>query len=471
MANPYDLPALTPGDKQQAFFQALIAAGGAMSAGGATSFQPGGMARANPGGAFIKTLNDRQQAARLRQLHGLQRAQAVAKMQHDKEAAKRQEVLAAQQAHIYDRGVALEPAQDAAAARAAATIARDAPIQAAQRRQYPGMTDAQIAFKIQEDAKYRRPERVTFANINGRVVRYVGEGPGQDVGSQFGSPPTTGAPSGVTPVGQSVPLGTPAVRAAASIAGGSPAGTPATPPRIAPPATRFNPAIIAKNSIVATQERQTAVSRIRDVGHQWNARANKYEAMPMTVVQQKKLDAAAASDAQMSKVRNEARVALPLVRDTARKMLVKLERLRDHPHLDDVIGMPEINSRDLARGVSSAISVFTGKDLPGTQNSIVRGLIQNITDVVFMQEFQSLKGGGAITEREGDAAKSAASRLNQLNLPVAEYRAAVQDLIDRVKTRVELVGVEAGVYGSGSDDLPTVDSTGKPLPSDLQRVD
>jgi hypothetical protein len=207
------------------------------------------------------------------------------------------------------------------------------------------------------------------------------------------------------------------------------------------------------------------------VGHQWNARANKYEAMPMTVVQQKKLDAAAASDAQMSKVRNEARVALPLVRDTARKMLVKLERLRDHPHLDDVIGMPEINSRDLARGVSSAISVFTGKDLPGTQNSIVRGLIQNITDVVFMQEFQSLKGGGAITEREGDAAKSAASRLNQLNLPVAEYRAAVQDLIDRVKTRVELVGVEAGVYGSGSDDLPTVDSTGKPLPSDLQRVD
>ncbi len=89
MANPYELPALTAGDKQQAFFQALIAAGGALGAGSATSFQPGGMARANPAGAFIKTLNDRQQAARLRQLQGLQRAQAVAKMQRDEEAERR----------------------------------------------------------------------------------------------------------------------------------------------------------------------------------------------------------------------------------------------------------------------------------------------------------------------------------------------------------------------------------------------
>ncbi len=507
MANPYELPALTAGDKQQAFFQALIAAGGALGAGGATSYQPGGMARANPGGAFIKTLNDRQQAARLRQLQGLQRAQAVAKAQRDEEAAKRQEVLAAQRAHIYDRGVALEPAQDAERRRALLDAQRErtffemggndmagnpAPLP-------PGLARQQMLERLKQQYKKVRPDRpVTYTTSNGvyltqnGVTTKVGDAPGWQTdpaatgqpGLRMTQPLPPAQPTALPPPYSTPPQARPVAppltqeRRVAPPAAGRPVAPPLTQERrVAPPAAgwrtsgRGSPVnLMSGPARTALAGKALPADYSNEALWVWDGKKRMKVRRPLTPEEKGALEVVVQQDKALMKVRTEAIEALPKVEATATRMIGILARIKAHPFFKDAIGMPEFDIRNPGRSLAS-LSTTLGYAPRGSDVREFMSLIENVTSESFMAAFQGLKGGGPISDNEGKAAAASQNRLKDTGLGEVAYTDAVDEFIERITVRLQQVRTEAGIYDNApSGGASGLDTAGRPLPSDLQRV-
>jgi len=89
--------------------------------------------------------------------------------------------------------------------------------------------------------------------------------------------------------------------------------------------------------------------------------------------------------------------ALPQVIAGADETVGLLDRVLNHP------------GRGAATGLSSANPL---NRVPGTDAYDFNVLMDQIKGQAFLQAFQSLRGGGAITEREGQAATNAIARLN-----------------------------------------------------------
>lgn len=90
--------------------------------------------------------------------------------------------------------------------------------------------------------------------------------------------------------------------------------------------------------------------------------------------------------------------ALPQTIATADETIGLLDRALSHP------------GRTAATGASSALD--PRNRIPGTDAYDFNVLLDQIKGQAFLQAFQSLRGGGAITEREGTAATNAIARLN-----------------------------------------------------------
>jgi len=66
--------------------------------------------------------------------------------------------------------------------------------------------------------------------------------------------------------------------------------------------------------------------------------------------------------------------------------------------------------------------------IPGTDGADVQALVNQVTSQAFLNAFEQLKGGGAITEREGQAATAAITRLQNQNITVGEALQAMNEL-------------------------------------------
>jgi hypothetical protein len=113
-----------------------------------------------------------------------------------------------------------------------------------------------------------------------------------------------------------------------------------------------------------------------------------------------------------------AKVALPKVVDATRESLRLVEELIKHP------------GRETATGLSSQLdprNYFAGTDAKSflSRQKQVQGR-------TFLEAFQSLKGGGAITEIEGSKAEAAIARLDTSQSD-EEYLTALNDLKDVLK--------------------------------------
>lgn len=104
--------------------------------------------------------------------------------------------------------------------------------------------------------------------------------------------------------------------------------------------------------------------------------------------------------------------ALPQVVAQADETLSLLDRVLAHP------------GRAGATGFSAANPL---NRIPGTDAYDFNVLLDQIKGQAFLQAFQSLRGGGAITEREGQAATNAIARLNAAQSE-SEFETAVRDL-------------------------------------------
>lgn len=109
-------------------------------------------------------------------------------------------------------------------------------------------------------------------------------------------------------------------------------------------------------------------------------------------------------------------VAAPRKVATADQMLETVRALRDHPSLPWIVG-------------------FGGQYNPGRPNTSdpeALSLFEQIRGQIFVQAYQDLKGGGTITEIEGQKAEQAMARLNRA-MTVEDFQEALDDLIEVIE--------------------------------------
>ncbi|MEE9345661.1 MAG: hypothetical protein V3U88_08645 [Methylococcales bacterium] len=140
------------------------------------------------------------------------------------------------------------------------------------------------------------------------------------------------------------------------------------------------------------------------------------QAVPQTAEQK----AQATLAAEAAKSQAEARRGFPKVEQTAQEALANIEALTQHSGMKGVIGAPDT--------LSGLVFKLFGTALPGTAEAGFTARLDQIGGQQFLQAFESLKGGGAISEIEGTKASNAMSRLAKTGQSEESYLQAANEL-------------------------------------------
>lgn len=125
-----------------------------------------------------------------------------------------------------------------------------------------------------------------------------------------------------------------------------------------------------------------------------------------------------AADRTTGKITAQASADMPRVEANAEQMLSVLDQL-DRSPLQRIYG------------AESLIPI-----IPGTQQADVYALWGQLVGKAFLEAFNTLKGGGQITEVEGEKATAAITRLAQRKISPREAKRAIAELRDIVQTGV-----------------------------------
>jgi hypothetical protein len=122
----------------------------------------------------------------------------------------------------------------------------------------------------------------------------------------------------------------------------------------------------------------------------------------------------------------DARAALPQVESSAEQMIATIDSLNSDPYLPSMLG--PVNSR---------LPNATG------DSARVQSKLDQITGQAFLQAYNTLRGGGQITEVEGQKATAAMGRLNTAQNE-QDFRDALQELRGIISAGVERARKNAG---------------------------
>ena len=125
--------------------------------------------------------------------------------------------------------------------------------------------------------------------------------------------------------------------------------------------------------------------------------------------------------------RQEAQQELPQAQADAERALMAIDGLLEHDGFES------------AYGFSSYIPVIRGTHRAGAE-----AYIDQIGGQAFLEAFESLKGGGHITEIEGEKATQAITRLTNRSISPPEARQAAQELKDIISAGVQRSQAKAG---------------------------
>lgn len=126
-------------------------------------------------------------------------------------------------------------------------------------------------------------------------------------------------------------------------------------------------------------------------------------------------------------------------------MIAKAEQSIDT--IDQLLNSPGFESR---YGFSSIVPA-----VPGTPMADTQALIDQVGGQAFLEAFESLKGGGQITEIEGQKATQAKTRLTAQGTQPAAAREAAREFIDIIKKGVERAKAQSGgSYQANASDAP-----------------
>lgn len=164
---------------------------------------------------------------------------------------------------------------------------------------------------------------------------------------------------------------------------------------------------------------------------------------------------------QNAQVRAELTQLLPKVQSESERTVALIDKALNHP------------GRATATGASSALD--PRNFLPGTDATNFRTLLDQLRGGVFLQAFQSLKGGGAITQVEGQKAEQAIARLNQAQsddeflTALKELRDVAADLPGSIQRK--LVAVSRAPASNTPPARPMTDADYNALPSGALFID
>lgn len=140
--------------------------------------------------------------------------------------------------------------------------------------------------------------------------------------------------------------------------------------------------------------------------------------------------AGAANQSATGKNTAEATNALPNIETSSQYALDTINKLSSDPYLSNMLGP-----------VDSRLPNLT------TDAARVQGLMNQVQGQTFLQAFNSLRGGGAITEVEGQKAEQALARLNTAQSD-KDYRKALSELQGIIQQGVENARRRAGQGGA-----------------------
>jgi hypothetical protein len=150
-------------------------------------------------------------------------------------------------------------------------------------------------------------------------------------------------------------------------------------------------------------------------------------------------NAIATSESLLSKI--DAMVGTPAVKDKSGKVINA--GTAPHPGFTGAVGMGRLQTLGIP-GVEQLI--------PGTPAADFKARFDEIMGGAFLEAFETLKGGGAITETEGKKATAAKTRMS-LAQSEKEFLAAANEYKAIVKTGIERARKKAGEAPSGGVDI------------------
>lgn len=153
------------------------------------------------------------------------------------------------------------------------------------------------------------------------------------------------------------------------------------------------------------------------------------------------VEGAKTSAKEEAKARTQAKIDLPSVKSNADYMKKKIDELLAHPGFESTVGAPGWGK------VSRYVS--------GTKEADFMTRHKQITGKTFMKAYETLKGGGQITEIEGQKATEALQRMTTA-ASEKEYRAAAEDF----KREIDRLTALAEQRASGKEPSPAKSSNG-----------
>ena len=133
----------------------------------------------------------------------------------------------------------------------------------------------------------------------------------------------------------------------------------------------------------------------------------------------------------------EAKRAFPQAEQKAQETMQNIDALLAHPGLSGVVGAP-----DTLAGL--AYKMFDVAPA-GTKEADFTARLDQLGGQQFLQAFESLKGGGAISEAEGRKATDAMSRLTKTGQSEESYRQAGRELKEIIQTGLNRTRTTAGI--------------------------
>jgi hypothetical protein len=159
--------------------------------------------------------------------------------------------------------------------------------------------------------------------------------------------------------------------------------------------------------------------------------------------------AGAAKQKAVGEAQGAAQAKLPAVIIDAEETTKKIDQLLSNEGLDSIVG---------------SIDQFRPSWTLGSSGRDALARLEQLQGGAFLQAFNTLKGGGAITEVEGQKAERAIARM-QRSQSEADFRAALIDFRDAVSTGVRKLRVSAGETGSYPEGIANAQSTTAPQAS------
>lgn len=150
---------------------------------------------------------------------------------------------------------------------------------------------------------------------------------------------------------------------------------------------------------------------------------------------------AKAEGTETGQARGTAIANLPVIQSTTRAALETVDKMLKHPGIETATGLSgTLDPRNY---------------IPGTAARDFQTLRNQAQGQVFLDAYQSLKGGGVITEIEGLKAEQAKARMDTAQSD-EEFRAALNDYANALRRGLQLAEQRAGYSTGGGFGSPNV---------------